>query len=316
MLAPHELKNKAFGKSLKGYNTAEVDDYIDFLIDKYTEVYRENLELDRKLRIVVTNLDEIRDEEESIRSTLVSAQKMGEKIIRDANERADIITESIKKRCDAVISDFKKQIAVEKEELWNVRATVLDFKKRLFEIYRRQIEDVQSISVNELEQLVLPSDSELVGKIFGEVKATIEEEVRSEHMRREQEEIIRRAEAESRREQEMDESELIPGNTPTEQPVPAMPSADEMPVEEPDDELKRLLDEADRHSDNASEVSDGATRVMPDLTGPATENESERDGTDRQSEPAEIPAEAQDEGDSICSEEELFRIFSDDDDDD
>ena len=199
MLAPHELKNKAFGKSLKGYNTAEVDDYIDFLIDKYTELYRENLELDRKLRIVVTNLDEIRDEEESIRSTLVSAQKMGEKIIRDANERADIITESIKKRCDAVISDFKKQIAVEKEELWNVRATVLDFKKRLFEIYRRQIEDVQSISVNELEQLVLPSDSELVGKIFGEVKATIEEEVRSEHMRREQEEIIRRAEAESRR---------------------------------------------------------------------------------------------------------------------
>ncbi len=189
MLAPHELKNKAFGKSLKGYNTAEVDDYIDFLIDKYTELYRENLELDRKLRIVVTNLDEIRDEEESIRSTLVSAQKMGEKIIRDANERADIITESIKKRCDAVISDFKKQIAVEKEELWNVRATVLDFKKRLFEIYRRQIEDVQSISVNELEQLVLPSDSELVGKIFGEVKATIEEEVRSEHMRREQEEI-------------------------------------------------------------------------------------------------------------------------------
>ena len=89
-----------------------------------------------------------------------------------------------------------------------------------------------------------------------------------------------------------------------------------MPVEEPDDELKRLLDEADRHPDNASEAADGATRVMPDLTGTATEGDGERDGTDRQSEPAEIPAEAQDEGDSICSEEELFRIFSDDDDDD
>ena len=29
MLAPHELKNKTFGKSLKGYNVAEVDDYIN-----------------------------------------------------------------------------------------------------------------------------------------------------------------------------------------------------------------------------------------------------------------------------------------------
>ena len=42
MLAPHELKSKAFSKTLKGYSPAEVDDYIEFLIDKYTELYREN----------------------------------------------------------------------------------------------------------------------------------------------------------------------------------------------------------------------------------------------------------------------------------
>ena len=90
MLAPHELKSKSFSKSLKGYNPSEVDDYIEFLIDKYTELYRENSELERKLRIVVTNFDEIRDEEEAIRSTLLKSQKLGEKIIRDANERAAI----------------------------------------------------------------------------------------------------------------------------------------------------------------------------------------------------------------------------------
>ena len=89
MLAPHELKNKTFGKAVRGYNPNEVDDYIDFLIEKYTELYRENDELERKLKIVVTNLDEIRDEEESIRATLVKAQQLGEKIVREANEKAD-----------------------------------------------------------------------------------------------------------------------------------------------------------------------------------------------------------------------------------
>ena len=73
MLAPHELKNKTFGKAVRGYNPNEVDDYIDFLIEKYTELYRENDELERKLKIVVTNLDEIRDEEESIRATRLSS---------------------------------------------------------------------------------------------------------------------------------------------------------------------------------------------------------------------------------------------------
>ena len=33
MIAPHELKNKAFNKAVRGYVISEVDDYIDFLID-------------------------------------------------------------------------------------------------------------------------------------------------------------------------------------------------------------------------------------------------------------------------------------------
>ncbi len=284
MLAPHELKNKSFGKSLKGYNVAEVDDYISFLIDKYTEVYRENIELDRKLRIVVTNLDEIRDEEESIRNTLVSAQKMGEKIIRDANERADIITESIKKRCDAVIEDFKSQIAKEKEELWTVRATVLDFKKKLFESYRQQIEDLRNISVNELEELVLPSDSELVGKIFGEVKATIEEEIREERVRREQEEIIRRAEQEQNSEQQIDENDLF---SPPLTDTIVLP-ADQIPVEEPEDGLRRILEEAAEN--DVSEPSADATVVIPDIPL--------------------VP-----EGENICSDEEMYKLFSEDEED-
>lgn len=166
MLAPHELKNKTFGKAVRGYNPNEVDDYIDFLIEKYTELYRENDELERKLKIVVTNLDEIRDEEESIRATLVKAQQLGEKIVREANEKADAITDSIKTRCEAIITDFRKQYSVERKEVWQLRNTVLDFKKNVYELYRDHIEELQSISVNELEQLVIPEDTEVVGRIL------------------------------------------------------------------------------------------------------------------------------------------------------
>ena len=125
MLAPHELKNKTFSKSIKGYNPAEVDEYIEFLIGKYTEVYRENNELERKLHVVVTNLDEIKDEEESIRSTLLSAQKMADKIVKDATDRADVVTGAIKERCDAVIAEFKEQLKAEKEEMWELRTRIV-----------------------------------------------------------------------------------------------------------------------------------------------------------------------------------------------
>lgn len=187
MLAPHELKNKTFGKAVRGYNPNEVDDYIDFLIEKYTELYRENDELERKLKIVVTNLDEIRDEEESIRATLVKAQQLGEKIVREANEKADAITDSIKTRCEAIITDFRKQYSAERKEVWQLRNTVLDFKKNVYELYRDHIEELQSISVNELEQLVIPEDTEVVGRILSDVKEAVQTQVDvGEDIKREQ----------------------------------------------------------------------------------------------------------------------------------
>ncbi len=187
MLAPHELKNKTFGKAVRGYNPNEVDDYIDFLIEKYTELYRENDELERKLKIVVTNLDEIRDEEESIRATLVKAQQLGEKIVREANEKADAITDSIKTRCEAIITDFRKQYSAERKEVWQLRNTVLDFKKNVYELYRDHIEELQSISVNELEQLVIPEDTEVVGRILSDVKDAVQTQVDAgEDIKREQ----------------------------------------------------------------------------------------------------------------------------------
>ena len=187
MLAPHELKNKTFGKAVRGYNPNEVDDYIDFLIEKYTELYRENDELERKLKIVVTNLDEIRDEEESIRATLVKAQQLGEKIVREANDKADAITDSLKTRCEAIITDFRKQYSAERKEVWQLRNTVLDFKKNVYELYRDHIEELQSISVNELEQLVIPEDTEVVGRILSDVKEAVQTQVDvGEDIKREQ----------------------------------------------------------------------------------------------------------------------------------
>ena len=176
MLAPHELKNKQFQKTFKGYNPQEVDEYLAFVLEKYTELYRENNELERKLRIVVTNLDEIKDEEESIRSTLISAQKMAEKIIADANDRADIITGAIKDRCDGVIAEFRQQLQAEKEKAWVMRTRIIDFKKLVYELYGKHIAELKDLSVNEIEDIVLPNDDALIAGIFSDVKGRIEEE--------------------------------------------------------------------------------------------------------------------------------------------
>lgn len=173
MLAPHELKNKPFTKSVRGYSPVEVDEYIELLIEKYTELYRENNELERKLKNVGSKLDQMRDEEESIRSTLLNAQKMAEKIVTDANTRADAITASIKERCDSIIAKFRAELNDEKDEMWEIRTRILDFKKEVFDAYREHIKSLQELSVNEIEDIVLPDEDKIIADIISDVKDAV-----------------------------------------------------------------------------------------------------------------------------------------------
>ena len=72
MIAPHELKNKTFSKSVRGYTPTDVDEYFDFLIDKYTELYKINAELEKKLHVITQKYQELSGDEETIRSAILN----------------------------------------------------------------------------------------------------------------------------------------------------------------------------------------------------------------------------------------------------
>lgn len=146
MLAPHELKNVEFSKSLRGYSTVEVDEHIDFMVEKYTELYRANDELEKKLRLTEAQLDAMKGEEESIRSALVNAQKASTRIINEANERADVIMRSAKSSCDRLIAELKANVRKETERLAEVQREVAAFKAALFEGYQSHIELIEKIA--------------------------------------------------------------------------------------------------------------------------------------------------------------------------
>lgn len=48
MLPPHEIKAKDFTHAIRGYSAEEVDEYADFVLKKYTELYRETVRLKQK----------------------------------------------------------------------------------------------------------------------------------------------------------------------------------------------------------------------------------------------------------------------------
>ncbi len=162
MLPPYELRNKEFSKVMRGYNPVEVDEHINFIIEKYTELYRENDELERKLKTAYAKLDEIKMDEESIRSAMVNAQRASSKIMTEANDRADIILNTARKSCDRILADFRKKIQEERNILIALNSAISDFKEKLFKTYNSHISFIENIEIldeNEIVKYALSDDN-------------------------------------------------------------------------------------------------------------------------------------------------------------
>ena len=92
-----DINNKEFKKVLRGYNTEEVDDFLETVSDEYEMAYKENSILKEKISFLEEKLDHHVKIEATIQNTLVlaqnaaeqaklSAQKESELIIRNAND--------------------------------------------------------------------------------------------------------------------------------------------------------------------------------------------------------------------------------------
>lgn len=168
MFLPYELEGKVFKKVMKGYNTAEVDEHIDFLLDKYKELYRAYKELEKKYSATRAELMTYKENEDSIRQTLESSRSTGAQMMKAAEDRSEIILKAARDECDAVIADFKEQIRAEIDLLDEIKTKVADFKNSVFEQYQQHIEYLESISPDDDEKLSPELEeikSETVGRI-------------------------------------------------------------------------------------------------------------------------------------------------------
>lgn len=146
MLKPSELKKKSFSKTMRGYSIPEVDEYMDFLIEKYTELFRKNFELEQQLRATVEQKSELEGEKESVRNALINAQKVASKIVEGANERADEIVNSAKHACNTILTELSEQISSERDTIVELKKQSAKLKSDLYETYRAHIEQMEKIT--------------------------------------------------------------------------------------------------------------------------------------------------------------------------
>ena len=152
MLTPSDISNKKFEKAAFGYKAEEVDAFIAEIIESYAEMYKEKTAAEEKMLVLAEKLEEYRANEDSLKTVLLGAQKLGENIVRDSKAKAEVILADAENQVKQVFSESESKIIKEKETLATLQKETADFKKQLLAMYRQHLELISLMPENNEEE--------------------------------------------------------------------------------------------------------------------------------------------------------------------
>ena len=127
MMTPQEVANCTFAKAVVGgYNMATVDDFLDRLTEDYTALYKENAALKAKLKVLADKMEEYRQVEDAMRSTLLTAQKVASTMVSEAEQKRDAIIADAASGAKARLQEIQQEVEAQEERLAAVRKEVED----------------------------------------------------------------------------------------------------------------------------------------------------------------------------------------------
>lgn len=109
MISSKEIRQLDLTVTQNGYSTKEVDSVLSecaLTIDAYQ---KENEELYRKMELLAAKIEEYRLEENAIKTALVTAEKMAEKIKKESNDEATELLEKSRQEADSTVSSAKTE---------------------------------------------------------------------------------------------------------------------------------------------------------------------------------------------------------------
>lgn len=191
MLTPQEVSTHSFTKAMMGgYNMAMVDEFLDTLTDDYSALYKENAGLKAKLKVLVEKVEDYRATEDSMRATLLTAQKMADSIVKEAEAKRQEMLSHTEDEISQRRQELQNEVAELEERLRQGQLELARFIAASRELCSRQVTFLDNLPQLEisLPQTAAPEE-EPAGEIQQSVEAAFAPEAEPEAEPAQEEEV-------------------------------------------------------------------------------------------------------------------------------
>lgn len=146
MVVPEKFFEVEFNKAMAfGYRTEDVDEFVTKAIEIIKALQEENQELTEKMGVLAQSLEKYREDEESLRSALIGAQKLGDSILKDSRSKAEVILRDATTNADHIVEEAHARLDREKAEYDRLKQEVAAFREELFGMYKAHIAQITDL---------------------------------------------------------------------------------------------------------------------------------------------------------------------------
>lgn len=150
MMNPNDIAGKRFEKGMgRTYRSDEVDKFLTQVADDMNDLIADKRESDQKLQVLASKVEEYKNDEESMRSALLGAQKLGDSVVRNSREEAAAILAEANAQADQIREQCKRELEAHQNAYASIQREVSAFKGKLQIQYRQHLELVNAITVDE-----------------------------------------------------------------------------------------------------------------------------------------------------------------------
>lgn len=135
-----DINNKEFKKGMRGYNTDEVDEFLDRLAEDYETLYKENSTLKEKMQGLTEKVEHYSKIETTIQNTLLLAQNAAEQAKLTSQKEADLIIKSANDTAQKILDKAHNDVMSINDDYEKIKQEFFKFRSKFRNFMKTQMD--------------------------------------------------------------------------------------------------------------------------------------------------------------------------------
>ena len=166
-ITPLEIKQQEFKRVMRGYDSVEVDTFLDMVGAEFEKILNDVKDYEKKVIALEAELSNFKEVESTLKQTLMNVQETSDKSLANSKKEANLIRKEAELQAQKLLENARRERDTMNEEVITLKTQKQSLIARLRHVLTSQLE---LMDVLELDDMDISKLKDRTKKVFSAAK--------------------------------------------------------------------------------------------------------------------------------------------------